>query len=624
MIKVLIRKRLIMGEYNKSNEYGINPDCEYSALPEEINKPGNEYNNSAKEFNFSWEAEYNKSEDAKQQDFQSIGKKNQKSLRNIMKLGATAVAVFVLSTLMVNNGGDTLFGFSYTNDYINKGNMKNEISDNTYKPDDSSGKGKGTSEIPDADNANYTVKLVKVSDETYSDVTAVTDNLLVASKNGKWGLIDGSGKVVKDFIYDSAMVFKYDFIGYVLVTNNSDGSTQQIFDSDNKLVYTRECEPNENIIGYTEGYVHIRKDRTKEEIARTKNNLNESNQVGEYLVYGDVSTVDKDVYVYIENGQIISEISIDGMDYYRVREKEEKEKKEKEEQKRLEKQNNKSNSYGAFYGSNSGASCVFYIRDYDGSPSVANGYIIPYTYGDYYYKMEAGKAEYITIEIPKESGEEVRCRQFVSSNYIYVDLYEMNKGKASSPYASLERSYLYNVETKEAVQVDTVDNVSDFSSMKYGEIYNKSELFSKGGYMFGIINERGEPAGNNSYYVVKKLYALNKDNVSAKITTNVDEVLSSYIIGDKEILFVKKDNKYGYVTNNDFNNIKWYVYDASDFSESGYAIATDTSQYNDIIDTDFNVVGRVEKGTYSMAHCNYYLKEVTYNTYTLYRLEKIK
>lgn len=622
MIKVLIRKRLIMGEYNKSNEYGINPDCEYSALPEEINKPGNEYNNSTKEFNISGEAEYNRSEDAKQQDFQLIGRKNQKSLRNIMKLGATAVAVFVLSTLMVNNGGDTLFGFSYTNDYINNGNVKNEILDNTYKPDDSSGKGKGTSEIPDADNANYTVKLVKVSDDTYSGVTAVTDNLLVASKNGKWGLIDGSGKVVKDFIYDNASVFNYDFIGYVLVTNNSNGSTQQIFDSDNKLVYTRECEPNENIIGYTEGYVHIQKSRTEEEIARTRGKYDVVTQVGEFSVHGDESTVDKDTFVYIANGQVINEFSIDGLDDIRQMQKETQ---SNNKTKTNDEQQTKSSGSSRIVGNNSGANTSFgNIRAYNGSTDVINGYIIIW-HDNYYYKIEGSTPIFSKIEITLGDREIVGTRRFVSSGLLYIDVYDANIAKSTNPRGECKRSYIYNMETKQVQETVKYDNLSAFGCFKYGEQSEKYTIFSESGYMFGIINETEKISGTNGYSTKKKFYAINKNDLSIKIAINIGEVLSSYRTGDKEILFVVKDDRYyGYIVNDDFENIKWYVYDASDFSESGYAIAADKPQYNNIIDTDFNVVGRVEKGTYSMAYCNYFVKKDENNTYTLYRLEKIK
>lgn len=623
MINVLIRKRLIMGEYNKSNEYGINPDCEYSTLPEEINKPGNEYNNSAKEFNFSGEAEYNKSEDAKQQDFQSIGKKNQKSLRNIMKLGATAVAVFVLSTLMVNNGGDTLFGFSYTNDYINNGNVKKEISDNTYKPDDSSGKGKGTSEIPDADNANYTVKLVKVSDDTYSGVTAVTDNLLVASKNGKWGLIDGSGKIVKDFIYDNAGVFNDDFIGYVLVTNNSNGSTQQIFDSDNKLVYTRECESNENIIGYTEGYVHIQKSRTEEEIARTRGKYDVVTQVGEFSVHGDQSTVDKDTYVYINNNQIVSEFSIDGMDWFRNETTQ-------ENQSTQQNQNTgNGNNTGGIYGTNTGVSTSFgQCRVYSGSSDVTEGYIVPRMAGSFYYKVEEGKIERILIKNVSDDRNDVgmfRCRGCISDGLIYMDLYSTSGGKWTSPYSEYKKSYLYDVKTEELKEIDKFSDFYYFYYQKQDNENVEKKLFSESGYMFGIIKETEKISGTNGYSTKKKFYAINKNNLSEKIAINIGEVISSYRTSDKEILFVVKDDRYyGYIVNDDFENIKWYVYDASDFSESGYAIAADNPQYNNIIDTDFNVVGRVEKGTYSIAYCNYFVKKDENNTYTLYRLEKIK
>ena len=538
MIKVLIRKRLIMGEYNKSNEYGINPDCEYSALPEEINKPGNEYDNSTKEFNFSAEAEYNKSEDAKQQDFQSIGKKNQKSLRNIMKLGATAVAVFVLSTLMVNNGGDTLFGFSYTNDYINNGNVKNEISDNTYKPDDSSGKGKGTSEIPDADNANYTVKLVKVSDETYSGVTAVTENLLVASKNGKWGLIDGSGKVVKDFIYDSAGVFNYDFIGYVLVTNNSNGSTQQIFDSDNKLVYTRECEPNENIIGYTEGYVHI-----------LNNKENSQGLKGE------------NTYVYIKDSRVVNEFKI--------------------------------------YNSTSDCS------------DVINGYITPFynTNQNVFYKVEDGNSIAMEIEINVEMSERILCESIILSDRMIVGVYKYPN------YTNIVKGYIYNVKTKEAKEMIG-------GTISGGMLYSLYSEYEKSEYNITLTSLKGYIY--RRYWVDKKseMYVININDPLNKKKVDIDLVNKAYRIGDKEILHVRKNDKYGYVIDGDFDNVKFYSHNATLFSKNGYAIVSDDETY--IIDTDFNVVSKIETGIYDYIKCNYFVKKDENNTCTLYRLEKIK
>lgn len=601
-----------MGEYNKSSEYGINQNCEYLKLPDEINSPENEYSDFGKEFNISEENEYNSLETTEKENIHSIEKKIHNSYRNIMKLGATAVAVFVLSTLMVNSGGDTLFGFSYTDGNINNGNTIKNVINDRYNLDDSDGKGKESSDIPDADNANYTMKLVKVTDETYSSVVAVSDNLLIACKNSKWGLIDGSGKVVKDFTYDAAMVLKYDFIGYVLVSNNSNGSTQQIYDSDNNLVYTRECEVNENIVGYTEDYVHIRKVRSEEEIKRTKGNYDVTTEVGEFTVRGDGSLIDKDTYVYLKNGQVINEFSIDGMDYYR------------QEFKKMTEEGWTQNSI--YYWKKGGTSRTYYgfVRAYAGSSSVINGYIIPAMMGDFYYKVENGNLIIEPIEITSNEEGLVRCRCYVSGNLIYIDLYSPAKGRFTWPYAELKKSYLYNVETKQEQEIATFDSISSFMNYECGNPNEKYTLFSRNGYIFGIIKEKGQPAGDNSYYLIKKLYAISKNDISNKISIDVDDIISSYTKNDKEILFVKKGNKYGYITDDNYNKVRLYTYDASDFSEDGYAIVSDSRRYSDIIDTNFNVVGRTDFGVYSIAYCNYFIKKEFGNEHSLYRLEKIR